>query len=50
VKIPNWGRGISGKIPGWKQVHQRVLKILKEFLAVKGDYPGKLLPANRYTN
>jgi hypothetical protein len=28
VRIPVWGRGKSGKPPGWEQVHKQVIKYL----------------------
>ncbi len=46
-RMPGGGRENSGLGTG---IHQRVWKILEEFRAGDGEYPGKLLPANRYTN
>jgi hypothetical protein len=53
VRILFWGRGKSGKTPGWEQVHTYELaKILEEVMAGEDEYPRKLLPvpANRSIN
>jgi hypothetical protein len=39
-RIPVWGRGKSGKTSGWEQVHNKLSKILEEFLAgISGKTP-----------
>ncbi len=42
VIIPDWGRGISGKTPGWEQVlYKKFSKSLEEFRAGKWGLFGK---------
>jgi hypothetical protein len=31
VRIPVWGKGKSGKTPGWEEVHKQVIKDLGRF-------------------
>jgi hypothetical protein len=50
VRIPVWGRGKSGKTPGWEQAHKQLIKYFGRIPNRRRELSRKLLPANRTTN
>jgi hypothetical protein len=47
VRIPDWGRGISGKALGWEEAS---FQDLGKIPGWGRGLSGKLMPLNRYTN